>query len=281
MDRLAGAWKCFYFHHIGKTAGTSYKKLLWAEFPKSRICTLKAPCRGILETDLSKFRLFAGHFPFVFHEMLPSPCLTFTTLRDPKSVILSTYNHLYRLNGSHISFSHRSGRPLASFDDFLNDDILRLNSTNPQSHSIAGRLGLAEFTSRMAGIGDIDWRATSGNAARNLSYLLYGEAVSLKLAPELAERAIDVIASEMVCAGIVERQQDSIELLRRISGLPLMKALPRSNRAPANALTMGDLSAAQHRALEKITRSDQKLYDFTNELLNRRLETSSPTAATS
>ena len=268
---LYDIYKSFYFHHIGKTAGTSYGKLLRSEFIKKYIFPNYGPSISVLKSNLAKYKFFTGHFPYCFVDLLPKPCFQFTMLRNPQLVVLSSYNHLTRLSGNHISFSHRIGKPLTCFDDFLNDDVLRNNSTNPQCFSLGNPLTTPAFVTTLISIKSGDWKRPELPAARGLNLLMYGDRNQDKADQKLLVNAIDRLENQFVVAGIVERNDDTKLLLKQSSGMKLESSLSHSNVATSEKLTLADLSTSQQDTLHSMTELDQKLYQHADRLLTKRI----------
>lgn len=262
----SGIWRSVYFHHIGKTAGTSYKKWLRGSFHSSQIFREFGISRKILELDLSRYRFFSGHFPITFSFLLPRPCARITVLRDPKSVVLSGYNHLKREEGQHANLAHRKGRPLSSFDDFLNDDVLRCRATNRQVFSLGWKISLSELVHMARLIPDVDWSSgIETESVRSNNYLLYGPLDLDRKESSLLDAADDMLFREFVAFGIVEKEEDSLSYLSSVLNCETApKALPRLNRSAdreGNPLRLEDLSREQKFALEEMTALDQQIYD--------------------
>src|SRR5580700_2574026 len=81
------------FNHIPKTAGTSFRSILYSHFPSSEIAP--ASHAGALHTlkPEQRYALFAGHF--TYSEITPiAPCaIHITFLRDPIARVISQYRN--------------------------------------------------------------------------------------------------------------------------------------------------------------------------------------------
>jgi hypothetical protein len=271
-------WRSVYFHHIGKTAGASYTKYFELMFHPDEIFRESGMSRRVIDTDLTKFRFFRGHFPISFAELLPHPCAVTTVIREPKSVILSGYNHLCRLKGEHLGFSHRNGRPLVSFDDFLNDDTFRNRSTNVQTFSLGWRLELSSLVFEATRIPDISWSSTKESTRGSIGsqcFLLYGPNNLDRKSDVLLENARDTLLNKVVGFGLVERELESLMHLKEVLGFSEAPcSLQRLNQAESvdkyEPLRFEDLSKPQADELDSMTRLDVALYvEAEKELLRR------------
>ena len=87
-----------YFHHIPKTAGTSFIFILQNYFNSDSI--LKAQSWNRLSKnfpkDFSKFQLVKGHFGNALHQILQKKIVYITMLRNPSDVIISYLNQVKR-----------------------------------------------------------------------------------------------------------------------------------------------------------------------------------------
>ncbi|MDJ0614963.1 MAG: sulfotransferase family 2 domain-containing protein [Rhizobiaceae bacterium] len=267
-NRPYGIWENVYFHHIGKTAGTSFTRLLNSKFHRSTIFPNSGPSRNILHERMENYQFFSGHFPFVFTKLLPQPTLSFTVLREPKEVVLSAYNHLHRLGGKHISFHHRIGRPLENFDDFLSDRILRNYNTNPQTYSLGSELTLQQFFREVAKIPTCDWNSPDSPSVHSQCNLMYGSVGSNKHDPSLLKNALYRIDNEITLCGTVERSDELIRDLEHALGEPFEQKLSHSNVSNEGSLSISDLSPAQLSELENMTELDQRLFEAANQRLD-------------
>jgi len=96
---------CYFFLHIPKTAGTSFKKMLATNFYKKEIFPNKKDIRinkgrypninDVLSNidRINKTRLLLGHYPYIVHRALPNPTKVITFLRDPVQRVVSNLLH--------------------------------------------------------------------------------------------------------------------------------------------------------------------------------------------
>lgn len=264
-------WKNIYFHHIGKTAGTSYLELFREIVRKSKCSKIKGPCREVIFQDTERYAFFSGHLPLVYTSLLPSPSFQFTTLRDPIELILSTYNHLYRLSGKHVAFRYRNGAALESIDDFLNDTYFRMICTNPQVHSLGRSLSQADFLLRCARIDRTEWFDWSCDFGDDLLYLLYGDTDDDRNSKELLTTATSCLIKHFTSFGIVGRETDSIGLLKETIGFSGKLRLVKTNSSGEGKFSSEDLSQRQLGILRSMTHLDRQLITAAQTIMDSRI----------
>jgi hypothetical protein len=253
-----------YFHHIGKTAGTSVSQWLETGYPKSAIFTASAVDQRIVNEDLTKYRLFRGHFPWAFGELLPPGRKVIVFLRDPVAVLLSGFNHLKRLECAHIGLSHRPGSPIDSLDDFLADDVLRRRCTNFQLRSIASPTSPQRLLELASEITHVDMNNPKSPSADAQLELLYGNPSWIP-----SEIDLDLAKSRLSTSivGIAEDMNSSILAILRATKLTLPAEIPHLNCASSasskhNSVSVGDLTDAQLATILEMTKLDRKLYKY-------------------
>jgi len=254
-------WRSLYFHHIGKTGGISLGEMI--EFTLGAENTF--PQRGVsveLLSDISRFTFFTGHFPFNVIEFLPKPIAVVTTVREPVSHIVSIYNHLRRSEGHHLLLARRT-RPLESFDDFLNDEILRQITTNPQAYSLGRQITQQQVVEFAKRIRRVDWSETGGP---DDFWCLYGSLDEDRQESFLLEVARSRIGQPWLFAYLCEKINAELELMfadlhlslpRKFLEVPL-----RRNVRPSDPrmLTTDLLSESQVGEILLRTELDRKLY---------------------
>lgn len=263
-------WNSIYFHHTWKAAGTSYTSLLKRLVRTREVCPEFGTTKGALER-IADYRLVAGHFPLSVHELMRQPCAVVTTLRRPLAHLMSAYNMISRWGDNQIFLAHRKGRALSSFDDFLNDDVLRRMMTSAQSFSLGRELSSAELVRRSKLISSIDW---DGAASSDSLFLMFGDLRKGRDTDTLLARARDRLFNGLTAYGIVELPEESLNGLSRALGYPASAlTLPRLNAAKDQSgdfLTIDDLSSAQLAAINVITEADDRLYTEAREMLVKR-----------
>jgi len=222
------------FLHIGKTAGTTLRRVLRRNFPSEDIMVVRARGRPRTETlaDFAKLserararpRLIMGHTVFGLHELVPRPSTYLSMVRKPRSLVLSQYTFVQRTEG------HRHHREVArrnmSLEDYI-DSGLALEMDNSQTRAIAG---------------DLDTP--------------YGACTD-----EMLERAKRNVEGHFAVVGITERFDESLILMQHAFGWRRINYV-RANVAP------GSRPEPSPRALELIAehnRLDDELYRWVGE----------------
>lgn len=198
FDRLlASLMMCFSFlrqphnvalvsYHIPKTAGTSFRKMLEAEFGKNNVVGLYNPekanafSRGVKLGYKNKFSAIHGHFkPHKNHKIEYPSAMTMVWVRDPIERIWSHVGHLLKLKEQHPHFDELSKiyfkKSNVSQSEIVSDIIK--NRTLPYMVDTYSR-----FFSNVP-ISDIDFVGSIHQFDRHV--LLLNEMLSIKLKPKL------------------------------------------------------------------------------------------------
>lgn len=88
--------KKFLFHHIPKTAGSTFRSILENFYRENEICPAESnqELKNLSKNDLNQFNLYAGHFSYGTIEMVLSKATWVTFLREPNERVISQYfNH--------------------------------------------------------------------------------------------------------------------------------------------------------------------------------------------
>jgi hypothetical protein len=129
-------FKAVYFHHIGKTGGTTLDHTLAQFFPRK----YRYPFHGATSSLFSgRFQFISGHMPWQVRELLETPSLAITLVRDPVEQFISGFRHLQRQPDHIFTLTATSLSAGFSLDEFLMDDGARKYLRNPQTLSIARR----------------------------------------------------------------------------------------------------------------------------------------------
>jgi hypothetical protein len=222
------------FLHIGKTAGTTLRRILRRNFRSSEILVVRARGRPRTETlddfsrvpeaERSRPRLLMGHTVFGLHELVPRPSTYISMVRKPKSLVLSQYNFVLRTEG------HRHHDEVAAKGMSLEDYIrsgLSLEMDNSQTRAIAG---------------DLD---TPFGACTD----------------EMLERAKRNIEGHFAVVGITERFDESLILLQRAFGWRRVNYVS-ANVAPGKR---PEPSAAALEMIAEHNHLDNELYRWVGE----------------
>lgn len=251
------SYASLYFHHIGKTGGTSVDRAIRnALSPR-----LSYPEHGVnarLLRSAQKYRYFSGHMPWQTSTLLPQPCLVVTTIRDPLGHFLSTYKHLARVGVDHLLLSHRS-TPLRSLDDYLSDTKLSPWTLNPQSFSVGRELNWLGFLGEAAQTRVVDWSRSSREGGSNF-FFLYGSRDDDRTSNDLLRRAKRRLRQQNTIAIPVTKIDESLPLLLKIITGKAPVRQQKENVASAKQ----DFSPSDEQTREILSRTtlDQELYSY-------------------
>ncbi|MGZ8630030.1 MAG: hypothetical protein ACXWZF_03565 [Actinomycetota bacterium] len=242
------------FLHIGKTAGTTMRRVLRRQFPASK--TLLIRNRAIKERDpdahglrreqtLAFFgempeskragaRLILAHTVFGLHEYVPRPSTYITMLRDPVRLTMSQYHYVVR-NPNHPLHAQATaeGETLASY--------------------VTGGSALEADNSQVRAIsGDLD--TPFGGCS-----------------PEMLDRAKRNIEERFSFVGLTERFDESLVLLRRAFGWkpPYYVA---ANVTPSGRKEK--VPESTRALIEEMNALDRQLYDWAGERFAEAIEAS-------
>lgn len=126
----------FFFFHIPKTAGSTMQSLLVQHFTPDEIASAwtLTTLLGLDRKQLSRKRLFQGHFFGALEQLISHQSFRFTILRDPVERALSHYGHVVRDNQHYL---HRRAIELGSFEAYLDDPMTGMTVINFQSRMLA------------------------------------------------------------------------------------------------------------------------------------------------
>jgi hypothetical protein len=124
------------FLHIPKTAGTTLRNIVYAQYGEKKIAPIYPEKQYIETKEFDKYSperkdqadVIIGHFKYGFHERLSGnrPYRYATMLRDPMARCLSLYNHLKNKPiYNSLSFKELLQKPVGS--QFINDQVLLLS----------------------------------------------------------------------------------------------------------------------------------------------------------
>ena len=139
------------FLHIGKTAGSTMRRILQRQFPSREILDLtqKIPdpryrlrregmpdlFAAMPEAERLRPRLIMAHTIYGLHEHVPRPSTYVTLLRDPVKLVVSLYHFILR-RPLHRVYDEVAG-PELSLEDFLSSGV-SLEADNSQVRALAG-----------------------------------------------------------------------------------------------------------------------------------------------
>lgn len=229
------------FLHIPKAAGTSLNTVLDEQFAQDEI--LELPSWADLPsvaTDLTRPRFFRGHVFYDVHKAIPKKLRVVTLLRDP---IERTISNLEMMRRNPADPWHAVVTS-AALGDFLRSPEGRELFENTQTRLIGSNWEISRF----ADIASTTERIPEG---------------VLEIAKQRLER--------FDCVGVVERFDDSVDLLCHTFGWYPQTQVAQQNVAPRDRLAAQALEPDVFALLHQLTELDRELHRFAGELLERRL----------
>lgn len=229
-----------HFLHIPKTAGRSVRAVLENHFSWSELCpgTVLPDIFACAPSELSRWRLFCGHYGRYIHGLLDRAPVEMTFLRDPIARSVSHYRDLQTREGTWL-YEYVNTH---TFDEFVLDPVVSTELMNLQTRFLA--------------LGDID-KDFFGYSRRRDGDL--PGLIADFLSPALLDKALESLDA-MAFVGLQERFDESLVLLAATFGWAPPREAPRRNTAKAGF----DLSTVSARAMDRlreITALDQELYD--------------------
>ena len=108
------------FHHIPKTAGSTFRAILENMFSRDEVCPAEIPeeLEALTSPELECFKLFAGHFSYENNENMLSENIWISFLRNPTDRIISYYYNLIALDRMPDSWAERFNNR-ADWKEFL------------------------------------------------------------------------------------------------------------------------------------------------------------------
>ncbi|WP_456380189.1 hypothetical protein [Thiolapillus sp.] len=157
----------WYFLHIPKTAGTTFRVLLENHFHMDDICPAYEffQIKQYADEQLARFRLFRGHMGYNLVNYLPGKPLTLVMLRDPLERAVSHFEYIRR-DPAHPK--HRIIRERRmGLKEYLLDPVLSAEVTNAQVRPLAHLAGRSQLQDLLAKTTSQEafaraWRHTEG-----------------------------------------------------------------------------------------------------------------------
>lgn len=233
----------FYYVHIPKTAGMTFRTVVADYFDSDEICpaTLGHMMAQVNLQDLPKYRLLQGHLVYVdFKTLLPQKHLIHATmLREPVAQLVSHYEYIRRM------------------------------PTDPDYAKVK-EMSLEEFVQCFA----------IANLRRNTQTYHVAKAARFDIehlpAQDVFEIALESL-DHFAFIGLVERFQDSLFLLSYIFGWrPIMNTRKENANQIKNGRNSQEkryadrLSPATLQLIQENTQLDQQLYDYANQIFGDR-----------
>jgi Sulfotransferase family len=225
----------FYYVHIPKTAGMTFRTIVGDYFHSHEICpaTLGHLMSQINPQDLPQYRLLRGHLVYIdFRSLLPQKTLIHATmLREPVAQLVSHYDYIRRM------------------------------PTDPD-HAKVKDMTLEEFVQYF----------TIANLQRNTQTYHIAKAARFDIEHLPADQVFDIAIDSLnhfAFVGLLERFQDSLFLLSYIFGWrPIMNT--RKENAGNRTRYADRLSPATLQLIKENTQLDQQLYDYASKIFDDR-----------
>ncbi len=127
----------WYFLHIPKTAGTTFRVFLENQFHLQQICPAYEffELKKYAEAELAQMRLFRGHLGYNLINYLQQPLRTLVMLRNPMERAVSHFDYIRR-DPSHPKYEQIQRRGL-DLKGYLLDEVLSAEVTNAQVRPLA------------------------------------------------------------------------------------------------------------------------------------------------
>jgi hypothetical protein len=226
---LRSAEPTIIFLHIGKTGGTSLRRILRRQFHRREIIEFRAPLpppgrlrrEGSLEAfarmpedQRAAARLVMGHTTYGIHDLIPRPSTYVTMLRDPVALVTSLHRYIRR-TPSHL----------------LHDEVVR------------GDLSLEAFVASGISV-EVDNSQTRALAGDTTTP--FGACDDAML-----ERAKLHVKERVAVAGLTERFDESLLLMRHAFGWS------RTYYVASNTAPTGDRARPSDEAITLIRERNQ------------------------
>lgn len=133
MVSIIDTSRTYYFLHIPKTAGTTFKAVLQQPFLSSQVCNAE----NLLElsrSDHSDKRLFMGHYFHGIEKLIGRNPHYITFLRDPVKRFVSHYQNIKR------QAHHPFHQYTASLESFIESPVIQEHCANVQTRMIAATI---------------------------------------------------------------------------------------------------------------------------------------------
>ncbi len=240
-------WPLYYLH-VPHSAGTTLSAILERRYADDELFPggLLPSILDLSAGELSRFRLFRGHFGLVLPARLGWRLRVITLLRDPLEQALALFGFMRR-SPTHY-FHDRVNRPGYGISDFLHDPVCRPLIENHMTRFLAFEPTGAHWA----------WEAPIDRSDPR-----YAQAV-FELCPmgmdggELRDRAAATLA-RLDVVGITERLDETLVLLARAMGWPPLGPPSHLNATPGR-VRFCDLDEADADRLRRLKALDVDVY---------------------
>jgi len=240
------AEKPLYFLHIPKTAGTTLISVLDLYYPQQEICPARLwhEIIQIPRQDLTKYRLFRGHFYYALSKYLQRDLIHITLLRDPIERTISHFEHIRRESGHYL---HKK---------VLTQDLAAF-ATDPETRPM-----IENFQTRALAM-DFDPQLLAQGMTESELAMLTLERTIESFIPDVPDHEMLARAklrlSQFAFVGLVEQFDQSVRRMCDILGW-----LPPGDYTPLNAsahkLRRDEVPAETLGLISDLTRLDAELY---------------------
>ncbi len=248
----------WYFLHIPKTAGTTFRVLLENRFHMDDICPAYEffQIGQYSDEQLGRFRLFRGHMGYNLVNYLPEKPRVMVMLRDPMERAVSHFEYIRRDPGhpKHRIIHERN----MGLKEYLLDPVLSAEVTNAQVRPLAHLADRQTLGELMKGSRSQDEFA---RAWRHRDGVLPPEDELLDLALRRLE-AMDFV-------GVAEDLERGMELAAWLLEAPAPEQLQSLNINPGRT-RLDSLPQDTLALLEQATVLDRRLYDRGRALFEQR-----------
>ncbi|MBE9177867.1 sulfotransferase family 2 domain-containing protein [Oculatella sp. LEGE 06141] len=225
----------FYFCHIPKTAGMTFRTIVEDYFDCKDICpaTLTAQVADISPEALQTYKLFRGHLAFVdLHSLLPNKnFVNVTVLREPVSRVISHYEYIRRTPGD-------------------------------PHYAAVKNMTLEEYTTKM----------TAGRVGKNIQTYYLAKTAKFDIERVPPDEAFEIAKESLkkfAYVGLLERFQDSLFLLSYIFGWkPILNS--RKENAAKSKTPREQLPAGTLEVIQEHSQLDIQIYEYAKEIFNER-----------
>ncbi len=239
-----------YFLHIPKTAGTSVTKWLTDRLDSGSICPAKNWDQLVMigPQELTKYRVFAGHFGIDLEPFLQRKMTTATLLRDPLKRTISHYRHVRR------DIEHPLHQRVLdqSFEMFVMDKANWPMIDNFQArYLVSAPIAFKQFCDSY----------DRNVAKRNRLSVLSEDARYLLDPTYVRDKALEATTTHLACVGTDECLPTFLRWFGEqlaIQTSPQTQDLPRENIAPPD--DSGEPSAISLEIVETLTDIDMEIY---------------------